>query len=72
MQDTSDSLSKCLTLSAELRDFEKLSKVSFVAIVTSHNFMHFCEQLLNFLCEHFVISQFVAVRPSPSISTSEL
>jgi len=35
MRETGDSLNKCLALSAELKDFEKLSKVSFVEILSS-------------------------------------
>ena len=65
MQDIGDSLSKCLTLAAELRDFEKLSKVSSVTLL---RFVVLCTCVSNCwtcsVCEYFVISQFLFVRPS--------
>ena len=35
MRETGEALSKCLALIVELKDFEKLSKVTFVAVFTS-------------------------------------
>jgi len=48
MHEYGDSLSKCLSLIAELKDFEKLSKVSFAALCCLY-FVQYCVHRLHFI-----------------------